>query len=141
MSIPCLLFSGAASIKQYHILTDKRHVITKDSEANVAIYDVLSATCVKNLGKVNMEAEIKARSETVFVPNWFTVDLKIGVSQQCYVLLCFLGLYPPRHVFPRFKRKRSGGFKIPNSFGLIGTQYCNLAAATTKWLEYTICVQ
>lgn len=71
---------GAASIRQCHILNDKRHVITKDSKSNVDIYDVLSARLVENLGPVSLEEEIKKRTQTVFVPNWFTVDLKIGVS-------------------------------------------------------------
>ncbi|KAF6021880.1 WDR48 [Bugula neritina] len=70
---------GAASIRQCHILNDKRHVITKDSKSNVDIYDVLSARLVENLGPVSLEEEIKKRTQTVFVPNWFTVDLKIGL--------------------------------------------------------------
>ena len=34
--------SGGASVRQYHILNDKQHVITKDTENNVAVYDVLT---------------------------------------------------------------------------------------------------
>lgn len=46
----------------------------------MAIYDVLTASLVEKLGQVNIEEEIKKRTQTVFVPTWFTVDLKIGVS-------------------------------------------------------------
>jgi hypothetical protein len=35
-------FVGGASIRQYHVLTDKRHIITKDSDDNVAVWDVLT---------------------------------------------------------------------------------------------------
>ena len=42
---------------------------------------LLQASKVKDLGKnVDFEEEIKLRSKMVFVPNWFTVDLKTGVS-------------------------------------------------------------
>ncbi len=32
---------GGTSIKQYHILNDKRFIVAKDTNDNVAIYDVL----------------------------------------------------------------------------------------------------
>ena len=35
---------------------------------------------MEDLGQVNFENEILARSKMVYVPNWFSVDLKIGVS-------------------------------------------------------------
>jgi hypothetical protein len=35
---------------------------------------------VEDLGKVDFEEEIKKRFKMVYVPNWFTVDLKTGVS-------------------------------------------------------------
>ena len=34
-------FVGGASIRQYQILNDKRHVLTKDTENNVALWDIL----------------------------------------------------------------------------------------------------
>lgn len=74
------LFQGAPSIKQVYKLNDMRHIITKDSHGDVAIYDVLSASLVEHLGQVSIEEEIKKRTQTVFVPGWFTVDLKIGVT-------------------------------------------------------------
>lgn len=70
---------GGAAIKKYHVLNDKRFMLTKDSEQNVAIYDVLKVKKVEDLGKVDYDDEIKKRSQRVYVPNWFTVDLKTGV--------------------------------------------------------------
>lgn len=37
-------FIGGASIRQYHVLNDKRHIITKDSEDHIAVWDVLSVS-------------------------------------------------------------------------------------------------
>lgn len=83
---------GAASIKQYHVLNDRRHIVTKDSDSKLALYDVLTARKVKDLQTPNMEVEIKSRSQTVFVPNWFNVDLKIGVSDLIRLFRLFFNL-------------------------------------------------
>ena len=40
-SKPTRVIEGAPSIKQYKVLNDKRHVLTRDSDGQVALYDVL----------------------------------------------------------------------------------------------------
>lgn len=40
---PDFSIAGGPSIKQYHVLNDKRHILTKDTENRVALYDVLKA--------------------------------------------------------------------------------------------------
>ncbi|EPY86850.1 WD repeat-containing protein 48 isoform 2 [Camelus ferus] len=73
------VIKGGASIIQCHILNDKRHILTKDTNNNVAYWDVLKACKVEDLGKVDFEDEIKKRFKMVYVPNWFSVDLKTGM--------------------------------------------------------------
>lgn len=73
------MVSGGAAIKKYAVLNDKRHILTKDTDNNVAIYDVLKVTKVKDLGQVDFDNELKQHNQKVFIPNWFTVDLKTGV--------------------------------------------------------------
>ena len=99
-----MIIQGGPALKHYHILCDKRHVITKDSNSNVAIYDVLQveetidilgsderlsrylqARMTENLGKCDYDEEIRKRTRTIFVPNWFSVDLKVGVSPASVV--------------------------------------------------------
>jgi len=75
---PDFVVKGGASIKQYHVLNDKRYIITKDSEDRVALWDVLTAQKVEDLD-TDYEEEIKKRSKQIFIPNWFTVDLKTGM--------------------------------------------------------------
>ena len=70
---------GGPAIRHYHILNDKRHVLTKDTEENIALYDVLKACKIEDLGRVDFEQECKKRNKMVYVPNWFNVDLKTGV--------------------------------------------------------------
>lgn len=76
---PAQKILGGPAIRHYHILNDKRHVLTKDTEENVALYDVLKACKVEDLGRVDFEQESKKRNKVVYVPNWFNVDLKTGV--------------------------------------------------------------
>ncbi|XP_075679755.1 WD repeat-containing protein 48 [Dermatophagoides pteronyssinus] len=76
---PELIIRGNPAIRSYHILNDRRYIITKDNDDNVAIYDVLKASKVEDLGKTDFDAEIKRRFRMVYVPNWFSVDLKMGM--------------------------------------------------------------
>ncbi|KAI8127431.1 hypothetical protein FF38_03828 [Lucilia cuprina] len=70
---------GGAAIKKCNVLNDKRHIVTRDTEDNVAIYDALRVVKKEELGKVDFEEEIKKRNKQVYIPNWFTVDLKTGM--------------------------------------------------------------
>jgi WD repeat-containing protein 48 len=79
-STPDLTIRGGPSIRTFQILNDKRLVLTKDTDNNVAVYDVLKAVKVSDLGQVDLEEEVKRRTKNVYVPNWFNVDLKTGVS-------------------------------------------------------------
>ncbi|KAF5300814.1 hypothetical protein FQR65_LT19310 [Abscondita terminalis] len=76
---PIALIPGGAAIRQAVVLNDKRHIITKDTDNNVAVYDVLKAQKVEDLGQVDFQQEIKNRFKVVYVPNWFNVDLKTGM--------------------------------------------------------------
>ncbi|XP_066992866.1 WD repeat-containing protein 48 isoform X4 [Anabrus simplex] len=76
---PELTIKGGPAVRHYQILNDKRHILTKDTENNVAVYDVLKATKLEELGQVDFEEEVKKRFKMVYVPNWFNVDLKTGM--------------------------------------------------------------
>ncbi len=76
---PTITIKGTASIKQYCILNDKRNIVTKDSDENVCVWDVLQARKMESLGKENYENVIKQRQRFISIPNWFSVDLKLGL--------------------------------------------------------------
>lgn len=84
---PDLVIKGNPAVINYHILNDKRHIITQESDNSIALYDVLTArkidelhpACADSNVRQIYEDEIKRRSKMVYVPNWFTVDLKIGL--------------------------------------------------------------
>uniref|UniRef100_A0AAY5ETK4 WD repeat-containing protein 48 n=2 Tax=Electrophorus electricus TaxID=8005 RepID=A0AAY5ETK4_ELEEL len=58
---------GGASIIQCHILNDKRHILTKDTNNNVAFWDVLKACKGEDLGKVEFDEEIKKHFKMVYM--------------------------------------------------------------------------
>ncbi|XP_046745903.1 WD repeat-containing protein 48 [Diprion similis] len=78
-SEPMQKIVGGAAVRHCHVLNDRRHVLTRDTEENVALYDVLKAVKVVDLGRVDFDQEVKKRNKTVYVPNWFNVDLKTGM--------------------------------------------------------------
>lgn len=75
---------GGAAIEKYAVLNDKRFMVTRDTDQNVSIYDVLKVGKVEGLGKTDFDETVKARNKMVYVPNWFTVDLKTGVSLSLF---------------------------------------------------------
>ena len=76
---PSEVIRGGPSIRSYSIQNDKRHIVTRDTEGGVAVYDVLKASKVADLGQVDFDKVCEERQQTVYVPNWFTVDLKTGM--------------------------------------------------------------
>lgn len=68
--------AGGAAIKKYAVLNDKRHILTKDTDNNVAIYDVLKVQKVKDLGTVDFDNELKQNNQrTWFVSYSFAFRL------------------------------------------------------------------
>ncbi|VDI39342.1 WD repeat-containing protein 48, partial [Mytilus galloprovincialis] len=39
---PDFTIKGGSSIRQYYVLNDKRHILTKDTDDHVALWDVLT---------------------------------------------------------------------------------------------------
>ena len=63
LTSPTLVISGGSSIKAFEVLNDMRYIITKDTDNNVAVYDVLKAQKVENLGPVDFDDEVKKRQQ------------------------------------------------------------------------------
>ena len=72
-------FSGKPALVRYHVLNNKRYVLTQDSEGVVAKWDVLTGVKHSVIGPVSsFDEEIKNHFQFIFVPSWFSVDLKTG---------------------------------------------------------------
>ena len=64
---PEFVIAGGPSIKQCEILNDKRHILTKDTDNSVALYDVLKARKVEDLGQVDYDQEKERRSQVMHI--------------------------------------------------------------------------
>lgn len=40
---------GGSAVRRFEVLNDKRHILTKDSEGNVTVYDVLQVGLILNV--------------------------------------------------------------------------------------------
>ena len=63
LASPSMVISGGSSIKTFEVLNDMRFIVTKDTDNNVAVYDVLKAQRVENLGPVDFDEEVKKRQQ------------------------------------------------------------------------------
>jgi len=58
--------------------------------ALIMVNVIFQATKVEDLQKSDYEEEIKRRSKRIFIPNWFTVDLKTGVTYSLFLAVVML---------------------------------------------------
>jgi hypothetical protein len=117
VKIPEFVIPGGPSIKQCEILNDKRHILTKDTDNNVALYDVLKARKVEDLHQVDFDAEVKNRFQvsvhvSIFLGEFFWENIRywkdiisylyIPKSAKKDISYHILGIY-----YPNFR-----GFKV-----------------------------
>eukprot|EP00775_Hariotina_reticulata_P005150 gene5150-5390_t len=75
---PAVSIPGSPGLVALRVLNDKRHILTRDSEGQVQLWDVLAARPVQQLGKVDINEEERRRFRVLFVEPWFMADVKLG---------------------------------------------------------------
>ncbi|GFY90632.1 transducin/WD40 repeat-like superfamily protein [Actinidia rufa] len=75
---PSLTVPGTPGIVQHEILSNRRHVLTKDTAGSVKLWEITRGVVVKDYGKVSFEEKKKELFEMVSIPAWFTVDARLG---------------------------------------------------------------
>ena len=60
---PDQMIRGGPSIKTYSILNDKRHIVAKDTDGQVAVFDVLKAAKVEDCGNADYDQIVKDRQQ------------------------------------------------------------------------------
>jgi len=88
---PICVIKGVPGIVLHKVMTDRRHVLTKDTDGNVALWDVLTGGVVDSYGKVDFDTKERELFEARSMPSWFTADVRLG--QLCISLeppSCFL---------------------------------------------------
>eukprot|EP00053_Salpingoeca_punica_P017478 m.168474 g.168474 ORF g.168474 m.168474 type:complete len:686 (+) comp17217_c0_seq2:2587-4644(+) len=84
LSAPTRTIQGEASIVKAQSLNDRIHVLTKDSNGNVDLWNILSCRKVESYGQVDFGEKFTARNVEVSVPQWCTLETKLG--SLCVVL-------------------------------------------------------
>ncbi|DBA75032.1 TPA: hypothetical protein ACH3X1_010369 [Trebouxia sp. C0004] len=69
---------GIAPLVQSAVLTDRRHILTKDAEGNVELWDTATAAVKERFGQINFQQ----KEAELFAPQsilpWFAWDTKLG---------------------------------------------------------------
>eukprot|EP00798_Chlamydomonas_sp_ICE-L_P026919 gene26919-4542_t len=75
---------GIPPIVEHKVMTDRHHVLTRDAEGTVALWNVLAGSMVDEYGKEKELFEPKS------LPSWFSCDHRLG---QLCVTLDFLSTF------------------------------------------------
>ncbi|KAJ8760679.1 hypothetical protein K2173_017673 [Erythroxylum novogranatense] len=75
---PTLTIKGTPTIVQHEILNNRRHVLTKDTDGSVKLWEITRGIVVEDYGKVSFEEKKEQLFEMVSIPAWFSVDTRLG---------------------------------------------------------------
>ncbi|KAF6173753.1 hypothetical protein GIB67_042921, partial [Kingdonia uniflora] len=75
---PSFTIPGTPGVVQHEILNNRRHVLTKDTEESVKLWEITRGVVVEDYGKVSFEEKKEELFETISVPAWFTTDTRLG---------------------------------------------------------------
>ncbi|KAI6651734.1 hypothetical protein LOD99_4982 [Oopsacas minuta] len=83
---PVKIIPGKPRIKDFSILKDRRHILTKDTSGDVQLWDVMFAKFIETKGKGELQTyreEVERKMLNNMIPNWFTVRIKTGLITIC----------------------------------------------------------
>lgn len=75
---PAFVIPGSPGIVQHEILNSRRHVLTKDAEGTVKLWEITRGAVLEDYGKVSFEEKKEELFEMVSIPAWFTMDTRLG---------------------------------------------------------------
>ncbi|KAL7204970.1 hypothetical protein ACSBR2_017984 [Camellia fascicularis] len=75
---PSFTIPGTPGIVQHEILSNRRHVLTKDTTGSVKLWEITRGIVVKDYGEVSFDEKKEELFEMVSIPAWFTVDTRLG---------------------------------------------------------------
>ncbi|KAG2236102.1 hypothetical protein INT48_006118 [Thamnidium elegans] len=87
---PDYVIEGKPGITAHLILHNRRHILTKDTNGEVTMWDLTKCIQVKNFGKRELEEVAQEVNSLESFPAWCTVDTKIGaITVQLHEVNCF----------------------------------------------------
>eukprot|EP01134_Creolimax_fragrantissima_P008423 CFRG8423T1 len=76
--VPTFLIEGTAGIVKYEVLNSKCRMLSLDDRGHVMLWNILTASLIKDYGEIEFEESIKSHFELEFVSNWFQCDHNTG---------------------------------------------------------------
>ncbi|CEP07720.1 hypothetical protein [Parasitella parasitica] len=87
---PDYVIPGKPGITSHLILHNRRHLLTKDTNGEVALWDLTKCIQVENFGKRDLEDVAQGINSLESFPAWCSVDTKIGaITVQLHEFNCF----------------------------------------------------
>ncbi|CAO3645376.1 unnamed protein product [Mucor hiemalis] len=87
---PDYVIEGKAGIISHLILHNRRHILTKDTNGEITLWDLTKCAQVKNFGKRDIEEVAQEVNSLESFPAWCSVDTKIGaITVQLHEHNCF----------------------------------------------------
>ncbi|KAI9136835.1 WD40-repeat-containing domain protein [Paraphysoderma sedebokerense] len=75
---PIAIIRGLSGIKKCALMSNKRCVLSLDTEGNVALWDILQCRQLKTFGHANFAEILQQEDIPVFTCTWCSIDSKIG---------------------------------------------------------------
>jgi WD repeat-containing protein 48 len=73
------VIEGLPSVVDYRVLNNRRHVLVRDSENGIHLWDVCRALNIRSFDRDRSLDDVIAEiDELVYVPSWFNVDTRMG---------------------------------------------------------------
>ncbi|KAI8139501.1 hypothetical protein BJV82DRAFT_626258 [Fennellomyces sp. T-0311] len=89
-STPDCVIEGKPGISTHLVLQNRRHVLTKDTNGEVTLWDVVKCAQIKKFGKQELDSVAQSMNGMDSFPAWCTVDTKIGaITVQLDGFTCF----------------------------------------------------
>ncbi|GAN06004.1 WD domain-containing protein [Mucor ambiguus] len=87
---PDYVIPGKPGITSHLILHNRRHLLTKDTNGEIAMWDLTKCIQVKNFGKRDLEDVAAEVNSLESFPAWCSIDTKIGaITVQLHEFNCF----------------------------------------------------
>ncbi|KAI7873407.1 WD40-repeat-containing domain protein [Mucor mucedo] len=87
---PDHVIEGKPGITAHLILHNRRHILTKDTNGEITMWDLTKCIQIKNFGKRDMEDVAQEVNSLESFPAWCSIDTKIGaITVQLHEVNCF----------------------------------------------------
>jgi WD repeat-containing protein 48 len=77
------IIGGQHGLIKYVMLNNRRNILTLDNSGEVTLWDIIKCVRVKVFGKCNIDEIAQEINTPESIPNWCSVDTRIGVSNKC----------------------------------------------------------